>query len=81
VYKVYVIKQRKSGGSEVLAETRTQTPSFDAASAAFWALHGADYDNNHLLLMTKNNKQLNAYRYGSQPGERDYLSPGAELSQ
>lgn len=78
MYRVYVIRQRK-GGSEVLRDTRTQTPSFNAAAAAFWALYDGDYDSNHLLLMSHGNRQINAYRYGSRPGERDYLAPGEDL--
>jgi len=80
MYRVYIIKQRK-GGSEVLPETRTQTPSFAAAAAAFRELYALPLDNAHLLLMTKNNKQVNAYRYGSAPGERDWLAPDASLNQ
>lgn len=79
MYRIYVIKQRK-GGSEVLPSTRTQTGSFAAACAAFWELYHAGYDHQHLLLMSKNNKQINAYRYGSMAGERDYLAAGQELS-
>lgn len=73
MYRVYVLKQRK-GKSEVLTETRTQTSSFIAACAAFWELYKQPYDNHHLLLMTKDKQQLNAYRYGSQKGDRDYLT-------
>lgn len=80
MYRVYVIQQRKDG-SEVVAETRTQTPSFDAAAAAFWSLHRASYDSTHLLLMSRDGKQINAYRYGSQPGERDYIAAGDELAE
>jgi len=78
MYRVYVLKQRR-GGSQVLPDTRTQTPLFDAAAAAFWALYAADYDNTHLLLMTHENRQINAYRYGSSPGERDWLALGQDL--
>lgn len=80
MYRIYVLHQRK-GGSEVLTETRTQTNSFAAASVAFWELHKQPYDNKHLLLMSKDGRQINAYRYGSQPGDRDYLSIGSELNQ
>ena len=80
MYRVYVIKQR-AGGSEVLPATRTQTPVFAAAAAAFGALQEQEFDAAHLLLMTLDNHQLNAYRYGSRPGERDYLAPGTPLRQ
>lgn len=80
MYRVYVLKQRQ-GGSEVLADTRTQTPAFAAAAAAFHALQQQKFDSSHLLLMSLNNRQLNAYRFGSKPGERDYLEPGAPLRE
>lgn len=80
MYKVYVIKQRK-GGSEVLKETRTQTPSFEAAAAVFWELRTASFDNSHLLLMSKNNKQINAYRYQSAPDDQDYIGSIENLNQ
>lgn len=80
MYRVYVLKKRK-GGSEVLPETRTQTNSFAAASAAFWELHQQDFDAAHLLLMSKDNKQINAYRYQSKAGECDFLEFGANLNE
>lgn len=80
MYKIYVIKQRK-GGSEVLVNTRTNTHSFAVAQAAFWDLHQQPFDNAHLLLMTKDSKQINAYRYQSQENERDYLPYGATLNE
>lgn len=80
MYRVYVIKQR-TGGSEVLPDTRTQTPSFAAAAAAFWALYGQPFDGAHLLLMSRDNRQINAHRYGTQPGDRDYVAPGGALAE
>lgn len=82
MYKVYVLQQRGGRrGSEVLTGTRTATPSAGAAHAAFWALYGAAYDPTHLLLMTRDNKQVTAYRYGSRAGEPDYIPPGATLPE
>lgn len=82
MYRVYVLQQRGRGrGSKVLTETRTATPSAGAAHAAFWALYGAAYDPTHLLLMTRDNKQVTAYRYGSRAGEPDYIPPGATLPE
>lgn len=79
MYRIYVLKQRK-GGSEILVDTRTNTNNFDIAKAAFWQLFTQEFDKTHLLLMTKNNKQINAYRYESKKGERDYLENNAELN-
>ena len=50
-------------------------------SATSWALYGAVYDPTHLLLMTRDNKQVTAYRYGSRAGEPDYIPPGATLPE
>lgn len=80
MYRVYVLQQR-GRGSQVLTETRTATPSATAAHAAFWSLYGGDYDHTHLLLMTRDNRQVTAYRYGSRPGEPDYIPPGTQLPE
>lgn len=72
VYRVYVLKQRK-GGSEVITRLSTKTPFFTSACQSFWELYKLPFDKNYLILMTKNNKQINAYRYESIPGERDYF--------
>ncbi len=77
MYKVYVIRQRKAGRSEVQTSTRTETPFLAAAQAAFHALQAMPYSAEHLLLMTHDRQQVQAYRYGSQPGDPDYLPPGA----
>lgn len=73
MYRVYVIRQQQ-GGSKVLTDTRTATPSLEAADAAFWGLYAQSFDPAHLLLMTCDGKQHRAYRYGSRPGDPDYLS-------
>lgn len=79
MYRVYVIKQIKKGSSEVLINTRTNTYSFNVAKAAFFELLEQNFDNSHLLLMSKNNKQINAYRYESISGECDYFDKSMEL--
>lgn len=79
MYRVYVIKQIKKGSSEVLVNTRTNTYSFNVAKAAFFELFEQDLDNSHLLLMSKNNKQINSYRYESISGDRDYFDKSMEL--
>lgn len=80
MYRVYVLKQRK-GGSEVITDTKTQTNSFAVAVSAFWELYKQPFDSKHLLLMSKDNKQINAYRYQSKFGERDFLELGADLNE
>lgn len=79
MYRVYVIKQIKKGTSQVLVDTRTNTNSFNVARAAFFDLLNKEFDSRHLLLMSKNNKQINAYRYQSKMGDRDYFNEDMEL--
>jgi len=43
-------------------------------------LYKFPFDKNHLILMTKNNKQINAYRYESIRGERDYFDNTMRLN-
>lgn len=78
IYRVYVIKQRK-GGSEIITQLSTKTPFFTSACEAFLELYKLPFDKNHLVLMTKNNKQINAYRYESRSGERDYFDKNMRL--
>lgn len=78
LYRVYVLKQR-NGGSEIVAETKTNTASFEIATLVFWYLYNQDYSNKHLLFMTCNGKRINIYRYQSQPGDDCYLPTNAEL--
>lgn len=78
IYRVYVIKQRK-GGSEIITQLSTKTPFFTSACEAFLELYKLPFDKKHLVLMTKNNKQINAYRYESISGERDYFDKNMRL--
>lgn len=78
VYRVYVLKQRK-GGSEIITQLSTKTPFFTSACEAFLELYNFPFDKNHLVLMTKNNKQINSYRYESISGERDYFDKNMRL--
>lgn len=79
LYRIYVLKQRR-GGSEIVAETKTNTASFEIATLVFWYLYNQDYNNKHLLFMTCNGKRINIYRYQSQPGDDCYLPAKAELN-
>lgn len=81
MYRVYVIRQRKAGRSEVQTSTRTETPFLAAAQAAFNALQAMPYSAEHLLLMTHDRRQIYAYRYESEPGDPDYLPPGVVLDE
>lgn len=77
-YRVYILKQRKNG-SEVLKDFNTITPFFSCAKIAFLELYKLQFDKNYLILMTKNNKQINAYRYQSIVGDSDYFDEKMEL--
>lgn len=78
VYRVYVIKQRK-GGSEIITQLSTKTPFFTCACEAFLELYKLPFDKNYLVLMSKNNKQINAYRYQSEKGDRDYFDETMDI--
>lgn len=80
MYKVYVIEQGEHG-SKVLMETKTDTRLFSVAEFAFWELHRHDHSPRRLLLMTHDGRQVAAYRYGSSPGDRDYIAPGSKLEE
>jgi hypothetical protein len=82
MYKVYVVRQRqKQKGSEVLTDTRTTTPSADAAKAAFRALRSESYGPEHLLLLTHAGKKIAVHRYGSSPGDPEHIELGADLGE
>lgn len=80
MYKVYLLKRTRSG-SEVVKNSRTETPSPTAAGAAFWELrNNATYAGQAvLLLMTKNKEKLNVHRFDGREGEDQYVKVGAEL--
>ncbi len=78
MFKVYVVKQKR-GGSEVLKDTRSATPSRAAALAAWGDLYARPFDSRHLLLLTEDGTKLAVFRYQSGPGDADYLPPGDPL--
>lgn len=80
MYKVYIIKKRK-GGSEVLKETKTDTPIAAVAEAAFWSLRNdAKYQNQALLLLvTHKNKQLVAHWFDRSPGDDEFINEDQKL--
>ncbi|MBK4716025.1 MULTISPECIES: hypothetical protein [Tenebrionibacter/Tenebrionicola group] len=80
MYKIYVIKQRR-GGSERVAGSQTSTYSPDIAIAAFRAAYSDPrwQSPEYLLLLTQSHQQRAAFRFGSSPGERDYIAPDQEI--
>lgn len=78
MFKVYVVKQKR-GGSEVLKDTRSATPSMAAALAAWGDLYARPFDSRHLLLLTEDGTKRAVHRYQTQPGDPDYLPPGDPL--
>lgn len=80
MYKVYLIKRRK-GGSEVIKESRTNTPSSAAAEAAFWELRKREdlTGKNILLLMTKDKEKLNVHHFLKESGDPAFIELGQTL--
>ncbi|CAK6496288.1 hypothetical protein PANNVG_02903 [Pantoea sp. Nvir] len=81
MYKIYVIKQRR-GGSERVPGSQTQSEYADVARAGWRAAY---YDlrwqtSEHLLLLTHKNEKLYVHRFGSAPGDADYVAPDEDLS-
>jgi len=74
MYKVYVLKRRKRG-SEVVKNSKTDTPSYAAASAAFWEIRkDTRYKGkNFLLLMTKDKVKLNVHSFLAKAGDEPYI--------
>jgi hypothetical protein len=80
MYKVYILKKTRSG-SEVIKESRTNTPSAQAAAAAFWDLrNNKNYQGKSLLLlMTKNKEKMNRHWFNRHRGDEQFISQGTEL--
>lgn len=80
MYKVYLLKKTRSG-TEVVKESRTNTPSPAAAAAAFWELRNQPELQGQpiLLLMTKNGEKLNRHWFNRQMGDDQYVPTGTEL--
>jgi len=75
MFKVYVVRQKR-GGSEVLKDTRSATPSRAAALAAWSELYAQAFDDRHLLLLTEDGAKLAVHRFQSGPGDPEHVPPG-----
>ena len=71
MYKVYVIHQLGKR-SEVLPDSKTTTPSLDAALAGWRHMYDQPLDGSHLMLITRAGVKLAVHRFGSQPGDPDH---------
>jgi hypothetical protein len=78
MFKVYVVRQ-KTGGSEVLKQTRTTTPSPAAAAAAWAYLYDQAYSPDHILLITQAGVKIAVHRYGSHPGDDNFAAREIDL--
>lgn len=81
MYKVYLKVFNRSGNSEVIPESRTTTPTPEAAEAAFRALisrHDLIGHKAHAVL-SLDNRQLMYHRFDRSPGQKDYVAPDAEI--
>lgn len=65
----------------MLKHLRTHTPFFSCAKTLFLELQKLIFSQDHLLLMTKNSKQINSYRYQSKPDDQDYFDENMELKK
>lgn len=81
MYKIYLKFHNERGQPQVDTESRTTTPSPEAAAAAFKELRSRaelEGQNVHAVL-SLNRKQLMYHRFDRKPGERDYVAPDAEI--
>ncbi|MCX8579041.1 hypothetical protein J3U35_06255 [Gilliamella sp. B2717] len=65
----------------MLKHLRTHLPFFSCAKTPFLELQKLIFSQDHLLLMTKNSKQINSYRYQSKPDDQDYFDENMELKK
>lgn len=72
MYKVYVIHQAGKKHSEVLPDSKTVTPSLEAALAGWRHMHDQPLDSSHIMLMTRDSVKIAVHRFGSSPGDPDY---------
>lgn len=80
VFKVYVIHQLGKR-SEVLPDSKTTTPSLDAALAGWRHMYDQPLDSSHLMLLTRDSIKLAVHRFGSSPGDPDHAPRELQLSE
>lgn len=81
MYKVYLKVFNDLGFSEVVNNSRTTTPSSQAAEAAFRELicrEDLTGKKAHAVL-SLNGRQLMYHRFDKSPGQKDYVAPDAEI--
>ena len=80
MYKIYVLKQRR-GGSERVGGSQTNS-EYAAVARAGWQAAYSDprwQTPEHLLLLTCQKEKLYVHRFGSVPGDPDYVAPDKDL--
>lgn len=80
VFKVYVIHQLKRR-SEVLQESRTTTPSADAALAGWRHLYDQPMGSDHVLVLTRNGVRLASHRFGAPPGDPEHTPRDLQMPE
>ena len=80
MYKVYVIHQLGKR-SEVLPDSKTTTPSLDAALAGWRHMYDQPLDGSHIMLMTRDSTKIAVHRFGSQPGDPDHASRELQIQE
>lgn len=72
MFKVYVLK-RERGRSNAIEETKTSTPSRDAALAAWRDLHDQPFEPGHVLILSRNGQRIAGHLFGSSPTDPSYV--------
>ena len=81
MYKVYVIHQTGKKHSEVLPDSKTVTPSREAALAGWRHMYDQPLDRSHLMLLTRDAVKLAVHRFGSSPGDPDHAPRELQLPE
>lgn len=80
VFKVYVIHQLGKR-SEVLPESRTTTPSADAALAGWRHLYDNPLSGDHVMVLTRDGVRLASHRFGALPGDPEHAPRDVQIPE
>lgn len=80
MFKVYVLK-RERGRSNAIEETKTITPSREAALAAWRDLYDQPFEPGHVLIISYDGKRLAGHLFGSAPDDPQHAPRDLTLPQ
>lgn len=80
MFKVYVLK-RERGRSNAIEETKTITPSREAALAAWRDLYDQPFEPGHVLIISHEGKRLAGHLFGSPPDDPAHAPRDLTLPQ